>query len=69
MLGPFLREIPGAIPSEICIIIPCAMSSSIPSTMLGAIPGTISSEFSCYFPSKNFGANVGTLSDVMLEFF
>ena len=73
MLGPFPREIHGAKPSEIPIAIPCAMSSSIarfiPSTMRGTITSTIPSEIPGYFPSTNFGANVGTISNVMSDFF
>ena len=65
MLGPFPTEILGTIPSEIPIAIPHDMSSSILRTMLDIIP----SENSCYFPSTNFGANLGTLSDVMLDIF
>ena len=61
MLDVFPGEIHGAILGT--------NPGSIYGAMLGAIPGTIPSQISCHFPSTNFSANVGTLSDVMLDFF
>ena len=69
MLAPFLREIFGTIPSIIPIAIIHDMSSSILSTMPGAVPSTIPSKIYGYFPSTNFGAYVGTITDVMPEVF
>ena len=65
MLSPFLGEIPGTIPTEIPVAIPGVMSSSIP----GAIPSTIPYVIPGYFPSSNFTANNGVISDTMLDVF
>ena len=59
----------GCFPGAILNFIP----RSIPGAMLGPfpreIPSTIPSKISSYFRHKNFGANVGTISDVMSNVF